>query len=446
MVLETYLASIKPPTRFTSEKITKADLLKMMEAVRWAPSADNQQIWRFIVVETSTIKMAIRTAIDEQDPRLTTSLGTNPIPLTEKELDKMGLNFSPGNYDPSLDSFRDDIKEVCPADHACAETAGALIICTFQPQFLGRTFGELELGGAVLNLYLLAHKLGYRARIIRNFNRDLVRNACKIPESLKIPVIIAIGFAIAGETLPDLNNLEEEERAKKGISLVDLILDRRSVRSYSERIIPENILSQFQKLLEILPTFTRKKFIDLRLINDTDLLQRIAKQARIVFVKQKQVRSAPVVATIAYKVNGAAGYYGRMDVGMVFQAILLEAYSEGIGTCWIGAFHHRSMRDILQIPEDWRIEGLIAMGYPKEYPQPPPRLPIANITFQDVWDAPLTTNRTSKFGKSGLTSLIRRNYKPTDAQSTLRDREAGHPLVAGFKEAYEGRVSQGKMV
>jgi nitroreductase len=444
MMLEMYLEHIKPPSRFTSGNITESNLLKLVEAARWAPSADNQQVWRFIVAEDQRIKVAIQKAIEEQDPRLRSSPAADPLPLTAKELDRMRWNFIPSNYDPKTDSFSEDLKERFHADCACAETACVLIICTFQSLFTGRAFGELELGGAVLNLYLIADRLGYRARIIRNFDRDLVRLACKIPEAVQIPVIIAIGVPLSEETGSIINKKNEEERVKEGISLVDL--DRRSVRDYIDKPIPEDHLSRFQHLQNLLPKFTQQEFINLQFITDANKLQRIGKQARIVFVKQKQVGKAAAVAAITYKVAGASGFYGKLDVGMLFQAILMEAYALGIGACWIGAFHHGSTREILQFPKEWRIEGLITMGYPKEYPQPPPRLPIASLAFRDIWDAPLADQNSSTFAKAGITSLIRRNFKSTDAKSILRERDAGQPLVAGFREAYELRVSRGKMV
>ncbi len=86
------------------------------------------------------------------------------------------------------------------------------------------------------------------------------------------------------------------------------------------------------------------------------------------------------------------------------------------------------------------------MGYPNEYPQPPPRLPIANLAFQEIWDAPLTKNRVSRFARQGLSSLIRRIFKSTETKTILRERDAGQPLVPAFKELYDSRVSRGKMV
>ena len=36
---------------FTEKKVSEADLGKILEAARWAPSANNIQPWHFIVVE-----------------------------------------------------------------------------------------------------------------------------------------------------------------------------------------------------------------------------------------------------------------------------------------------------------------------------------------------------------------------------------------------------------
>ena len=46
--------------QFTDEPISKEILTEILDAARWAPTASNQQRWRFIVVTDPTVKEMIR--------------------------------------------------------------------------------------------------------------------------------------------------------------------------------------------------------------------------------------------------------------------------------------------------------------------------------------------------------------------------------------------------
>ncbi len=46
--------------QFTDEPIGKDALEKLLEAARWAPTASNQQRWRFVVVTSPSVKSLVR--------------------------------------------------------------------------------------------------------------------------------------------------------------------------------------------------------------------------------------------------------------------------------------------------------------------------------------------------------------------------------------------------
>jgi len=46
--------------QFTDEPIGKESLEKLLDAARWAPTASNQQRWRFVVVTSPTMKQLIK--------------------------------------------------------------------------------------------------------------------------------------------------------------------------------------------------------------------------------------------------------------------------------------------------------------------------------------------------------------------------------------------------
>jgi nitroreductase len=46
--------------QFTDEPVGKEELEKLLDAARWAPTASNQQRWRFVVVTSPSVKQLIR--------------------------------------------------------------------------------------------------------------------------------------------------------------------------------------------------------------------------------------------------------------------------------------------------------------------------------------------------------------------------------------------------
>ena len=54
------------------------------------------------------------------------------------------------------------------------------------------------------------------------------------------------------------------------------------------------------------------------------------------------------------------------DDGIAVQNLLLGAVEEGFGGCILRAFKEKELREILQIPEDFKMIQVVALGKPKE--------------------------------------------------------------------------------
>ncbi len=90
-----------------------------------------------------------------------------------------------------------------------------------------------------------------------------------------------------------------------------------------------------------------------------------------VALKQDAVRTAPIIIVIAAVVERTAAKYGRraeryvdIEVGAAAQNISLQAESLGLGSVLIGAFQDRAAKQVLNLPRDHRVIGLIPIGHP----------------------------------------------------------------------------------
>lgn len=60
--------------------------------------------------------------------------------------------------------------------------------------------------------------------------------------------------------------------------------------------------------------------------------------------------------------------YALIDIGIAAEHICLQAAEEGIGTCMLGWFDEKKVKELLKVPEKKNIPLLIAMGYtPDDY-------------------------------------------------------------------------------
>ncbi len=56
------------------------------------------------------------------------------------------------------------------------------------------------------------------------------------------------------------------------------------------------------------------------------------------------------------------------DVGAAMENMLLAALAEGVGSCWLLSIDRDKLRAVLGVPEDYRVDSVLALGYPAEEP------------------------------------------------------------------------------
>ena len=61
----------------------------------------------------------------------------------------------------------------------------------------------------------------------------------------------------------------------------------------------------------------------------------------------------------------------------------LVAVEEGLGTCWIGAFYQDQVKQMLGIPEKYKVVAVLSLGYPADSPRKKFRKPLEEIVCYD---------------------------------------------------------------
>jgi nitroreductase len=104
---------------------------------------------------------------------------------------------------------------------------------------------------------------------------------------------------------------------------------------------------------------------------------------------QPYVAQAPIViaacGTETDYIMTCGQYTYTIDVSIAVDHMSLAAVGEGLGTCWIGAFHEDQVKEILGIPNKIRVVIMLTLGYPAESPSARPRKKLEEIVAYDGW-------------------------------------------------------------
>ena len=166
---------------------------------------------------------------------------------------------------------------------------------------------------------------------------------------------------------------------------VNVILKRRSIRSFSEKMISEEELKTIVECGLYAPSAKNKQDWHFTVITNKERIDEINKFAiegmdKIGIEREEGYHifyHAPIVIVLSSKIGG----YSRVNAGCVIENMAIAAESMGIGSCIIGEtrymYHQQNKADIdrlLKIPENFDHDISICFGYPKEKaPDPKPR-------------------------------------------------------------------------
>ena len=75
-----------------------------------------------------------------------------------------------------------------------------------------------------------------------------------------------------------------------------------------------------------------------------------------------------------------------IDVAIAIDHMTLKASEEGLGTCWVGAFHEDAVKEVLGIPREIKVVELLTLGYAvDETTAEKNRLPMDEVVAYDSW-------------------------------------------------------------
>ena len=170
------------------------------------------------------------------------------------------------------------------------------------------------------------------------------------------------------------------------MEVYEAIRARKSVRSYRDESVPQDVLERVLDAARRAPSAKNLQEWRYVVARDAETRRRLAEAAS----GQMFVEQAPIVIACCAETNHRRMRCGfesfTIDVAIATDHLTLAAAAEGLGTCWIGSFDPDRVRDILGIPEGIEVVELMPLGYPQDASVVEKRrLPLEEIVHYDRW-------------------------------------------------------------
>ena len=163
------------------------------------------------------------------------------------------------------------------------------------------------------------------------------------------------------------------------------IMARRSIRKYLDKPVEHEKLEVIVKCGINAPSGMNRQPWIVRVVEDQKLIADVTEVFKQENPEQvardkdfkNMFRNAPNLICVCTPANGG----GELDAGLLGENMMLAAHSMGLGTCCLGGpvcfllSNEKCMffLDRLDIPSDYKLNYILAIGYPDEQPEPKTR-------------------------------------------------------------------------
>lgn len=167
------------------------------------------------------------------------------------------------------------------------------------------------------------------------------------------------------------------------MDLYECIRVRYSVRAYQDKDIPDEVLRRILEAARLAPSASNRQDWKFIIVKDPELKQQVAQAARHqMFIAQAPVIIAGVSLNPDRLMSCEVPAYA-VDLGIAMEHIALAAVTEGLGTCWIGDFSQNRVKELLKVPEEYKVVELMPLGYPADKPRVKVRKSLEEIISYD---------------------------------------------------------------
>ena len=169
------------------------------------------------------------------------------------------------------------------------------------------------------------------------------------------------------------------------MNVYDCIRTRRTVRNFKPDPVPPELIHKLVQVVRWSPSSSNLQPWHVVVVTERDTIKKLGEIA----TQGSFIGDAPLaIAVVMEETNRAA-----LDAGRAIQQMELLAWSEGMGTCFVG-FREQSQQDavkeLLEIPQDMELITVLPFGYRGDTPKGTgvPRKAMSEMAHQGKFGVP----------------------------------------------------------
>ncbi len=162
MELDSAIFQRRSIRKFSEEYVQDADIKKMLEAARWAPSWGNSQPWEFIILRDRKLIVQITDLYSERNPARACSANCNAMLVVCAKMGASGHKKGVG-------------------------------LTKFKEWFM------FDLGMAAQNISLVAHELGLGSVIVGHLDHEKAHEILALPSNFEVVATLPLGVPAEDE-------------------------------------------------------------------------------------------------------------------------------------------------------------------------------------------------------------------------------------------------------
>ena len=177
------------------------------------------------------------------------------------------------------------------------------------------------------------------------------------------------------------------------MELYETIEGRRSIRKYKSDPVSGTTLNKILNAARLAPSWKNQQCWRFIIVQEEETKRRLAEALPEGNPALKAFTQAPVVVVLCANPEDSGRIdqkeYYLLDAGLAMQQMMLAAWAEGLGTCWVCWFDEEKAREACRIPQEYKVVTLCPLGVPERIPDARPRKSLNEIVFSEQWGNPM---------------------------------------------------------
>ncbi len=152
------------------------------------------------------------------------------------------------------------------------------------------------------------------------------------------------------------------------MDVFDLVKSRRTIRKYKRETVSRDLIIKFIDAARFSPSVRNQQPVRYMIVEGEkadSIFPYTHWLASLKGAHSPSFEERPPVYILFLVPQGQSPKY---DVGAIAQSIGLMAFAEGLGTCWMASLDRGEISSVCDVPPEYEIDTLLALGYPAELP------------------------------------------------------------------------------